>query len=155
MHNTDGPPATDCRMTGTAKPRNRRNLAIAKISLISALGFLLAACAGGDLSTDRQQAQDRVNAYLAANPETHGAIAATMRRFTVQKGMTPRQVQAVLGKPKKVKKWSGGAKEQWYFGCDWPNHCRSMGNTRRGRSADDVYPQALFENGLLYEWKNN
>ena len=50
----------------------------------------------------------------------------------------------------------GGAVVQWFFGCDWPHECISMGRRRGGgRSEEDIYQsQALFENGKLVQWKS-
>ena len=121
---------------------------VGKMSFVMLFGFFVSACAGGDMESDHQVARDRVNAYLAANPATTKQIAETMRRYQLRKGMTPRQVVAVWGAPRKKKSWRGGEVLQWYFECDqWPNTCSSMGR-RRGRSADEIYPQAFFTNGL-------
>ena len=66
-----------------------------KMSVVVLLGLVLSACAGTDMRTDRQVASDRVNAYLAANPETSKDVADAMRRFDLRKGMTPAEVVAV------------------------------------------------------------
>ena len=116
------------------------------------LGLVVAACAGGDIKTDRQVARERVNAYLTANPQLDKETANAVRHYELRKGMTMRQVEAVWGRPVLVKKFRSGAVEQWFFGCDWPHACISMGR-RRGRSEEEIYQsQALFENGQLVEW---
>ena len=117
------------------------------------LGLVVAACAGGDFKTDRQVARERVDAYLAATPQLDQETANAIRHFELRKGMTMRQVEATWGRPKLVKKFRSGAVEQWFFGCDWPHTCETMGR-RRGRSEDDIYQsKALFDNGQLVEWK--
>ena len=102
--------------------------------------------------SDRQMARERVNAYLTANPQLDKETANALRHNYLLKGMTMRQVEAAWGRPKLVKKFRNGAVEQWFFGCDWPHHCETLGSIR-GRSEDDIYlSQALFENGKLVEW---
>ena len=132
---------------------NRWIGAAGKMSFAILLGLFLSACAGVDMRTDRQVASDRVNAYLAANPGTAEATAAAMRRHVLKNGMTRQQVVAVWGPSRRKLKWRGGTEDQWYFECNtWPNTCRSLGR-RKGRSDDDIYPQAFFKNGRLTGWK--
>ncbi len=141
---------------GANGPVKRLTRATAMMPLVMFLGFFVAACAGGDMRTDRQVASDRVNAYLAANPATAKQTADAMRRFKLLKGMTTQQVVAVWGAPKRKQAWRGGEKVQWFFECNhWPHSCTSMGRSGRGtgRSDDEIYPQAFFTNGRLYDWK--
>ncbi len=139
---------------GANRPVKRRTGAAAKMSLAMFLVFFVAACAGGDMRTDRQVASDRVNAYLAANPATAKETADAMSRYELRKGMTMQQVAAVWGAPRRKSKWRGGTEDQWYFECNtWPNTCLGSGR-RKGRSDDDIYPQAYFTNGRLTGWKD-
>ena len=140
---------------GANGPVKRRTGATAMMPLVMFLGFFVAACAGGDMRTDRQVASDRVNAYLAANPATAKETADAMRRYDLRKGMTMQQVVAVWGAPRRKLKWRGGTEDQWYFECNqWPNHCVFRGG-RRGRSTEPIYPEAIFTNGRLTRWKKN
>ena len=132
---------------------NRWIGAAGKMSLVILLGLFLSACAGSDMKTDRQVATDRVNAYLAANPATTREIADVMRRYKLRKGMTPNLVVAVWGPPKRKVSWRDGTESQWYFTCgNWPHSCPGMGRSK-GRSEDDISPQAFFRDGRLYDWK--
>lgn len=133
----------------------RRMSATGKLGLALLLGLFVAACAGGNLETDRQLASERVNAYLNANPATSDETAETMRRFELRNGMTKEQVVAVWGQPRTKKKWRHGHDDQWYFECyNWPNTCSAEGGERgTGLSDDDIYPQAFFRDGVLHRWK--
>ena len=100
--------------------------------------------------TDHQVARERVNAYLTANPQLDKETANALRHYDLRNGMTMGQVEAAWGSPKLVKKFRGGAVQQWFFGCDWPHHCNSLS---RNSGPNEIYlSQALFENGKLVEW---
>lgn len=117
---------------------------------IAVLGFAVTACAGLDLQTDRQVSRGRLAAYLAANPDTDSAIAATMRRYRLRKGMTMPQVAAVWGAPVEVWKWRNDTVTQWLFACAWPAHC--FPPDTRGGPAEPQRAEAYFEKGRLVRW---
>ncbi len=124
------------------------------LRLLAIIGVLAVVSISGAVhaQSGRQVARERVNAYLTANPQLDKETANAVRQLELRKGMTMRQVEAVWGRPVLVKKFRSGAVEQWFFGCDWPHACISMGR-RRGRSEEEIYQsQALFENGQLVEW---
>jgi len=127
-----------------------------RMAVVMLLGLYLAACAGTDLRTDRQVASDRVDAYLAANPETSKEVAEAMRRFDLRKGMTAAEVVAVWGEPKAKKTWRDGQDLVLVFPCDrWPNACQSslrLGG-RIERTEQQLSPEAIFTNGQLTKWR--
>ena len=127
-----------------------------KMSVVILFGLVLSACAGTDLRTDRQVASDRVNNYLAANPETSKEVAEAMRRFELRKGMTAAEVVAVWGEPKAKKTWRDGQDLVLVFPCDrWPNACQSslrLGG-RIERTEQQLSPEAIFTNGQLTKWR--
>ena len=135
---------------------DRSNGTVGKVSVVILFGLYLAACAGTDMRTDRQVASDRVNAYLAANPETSKDVAEAMRRFELRKGMTPAEVVAVWGEPTTKKTWRDGQDLVLAFPCDrWPNACQSSLRLRgRGERTDaQLSPEAIFTSGRLTKWR--
>ncbi len=119
----------------------------------AALLSIVAACAGGSLTTDYERAHRRIDAYLAAHPKTGPATAAAIRHAEVRTGMTPQQVIAAWGRPVSVQNYRGGARQFWMFGCNWPHHC-DYPDSRRAMAAEIYLSQVLFENGRVIEHTN-
>ena len=69
------------------------------IVAIAAMSALAAGCTGANLKTDYTLAQERVNSYLAANPNLSAPVAQAIGRMELRKGMTKEQIIAAWGKP--------------------------------------------------------
>ncbi len=118
---------------------------------IMAAAFLALAGCTGDLRTDYEIAVDRTRSYVAAHPELPAGIAADITRFRARTGMTMEQVIAAWGRPAVVKKFRGGAQQQWFFGCGWPHHC-SDADDDLFPTADEIFSsQVIFENGVAVD----
>ena len=114
-----------------------------------ALVFLVAGCAG--LKTDYEIAKERAETYVAAHPNLSSSSA--IRANTIRDGMTMEQVIAAWGRPVVIQKFRDGALQYWFFGCDWPHFCKSSNRVRSG--PDEIYySRALFENGVVVDWRN-
>ena len=122
------------------------------ISFTVFLCLFAVACAGSGLVSDRQVARDRVNAYLAAHPETETETIIAMRRFELRAGMSKREVAATWGKPFEIQKWRSGTVDVWYFGCGWPNRCEAP--DRPTILGEVIRPQAYFRKGRLTQWSS-
>lgn len=123
-----------------------------RLTVMIFLGLMTAACAGAELKTDRQIARDRVEAYLAAHPDTGKETARTMRRFELLRGMSKQEVAAVWGKPVRIQEWRDGTFDQWSFGCAWPNRCELP--RRRTLTEEPIRPEAYFRNDRLAQWSS-
>ncbi len=124
----------------------------AYLALSMAIMTLLGACA--DVKTDRQEAFDRANAYVAQHSDTDPKISAAIRELHLVKGMTPAEVTAAWGTPIRIEKSSKGISEQWYFDCNYPHTCISSGGRRRGRGELQRHKsRAFFVEGILTEWQ--
>jgi len=68
-----------------------------RLSIAMVLCLFVAACTGQPLVPDRQVARDRVEAYIAAHPETGKETARSKRRFELHNGMTRQEGRRDLG----------------------------------------------------------
>ena len=122
------------------------------LALSMAIMTLLGACA--DVKTDRQEAFDRANAYVAQNSGMDPNIAAAIHELHLVKGMTRAEVTAAWGTPYEIEKSSKGISEQWYFDCNFPHTCIGSGGGRRGRPELQRHKsRAFFVEGILTEWQ--
>jgi len=127
-------------------------LSARRIGTILIFGALLSGCAGGSLKTDHTIAQERVQAYLAANPSLDPAIASAIGRMQLHKDMTKEQIIAAWGKPAYIQQYSAKT-EQWFFGCGWPHSCESPDEDADFPLPDEIFnSRAIFSNGKLSEW---
>lgn len=116
------------------------------------LCLFVAACIGQPLVSDRQVARDRVEAYLAAHPETGKETARSMRRFELHTGMTRQEVAATWGRPVEIQKWRSGTVDLWFFGCAWPNRCETP--DRPTIFGEIIRPEAYFRDDRLTQWSS-
>ena len=113
---------------------------------------LVGAC-GVEIKSDRQEARDRANGYLAAHPDTNPTTAYAIRNLELVAGMTPIEVTAAWGRPVIIERSIKGISELWYFPCFYPHFCLSRG-ARGGRHEEDQYQsRAFFVEGILTEWQ--
>ena len=131
------------------------------IGAVLGVVLLLAGGCAGEWKTDRQLAYERANGYVAAHPDLGSEVAAAIRGLQLVEDMTPEQVTASWGKPALVQKSrQAGAWEMWYFRCEYPHFCSSIGGGgggRRGRGGSEeqrYQSQALFVDGRLSEWQS-
>ena len=124
----------------------------AYLALSMAIMTLLGACADG-FTTDRQEAYERADAYVAQHPDTDPNIASAIRQLHLVKGMTPAQVTAAWGTPIRKQRYSNAATVTWHFGCDYPHFCRGGGPRGRRRPEDTINSFAYFVDGKLSEWR--
>jgi hypothetical protein len=108
------------------------------------LALLIAGCSGG-LGDDKREAAKRIEAHIAAQPQTDPDTASEMRAFRLRNGMTEAEVRATWGAPEEVLKLSDDVAE-WRFSCAFPHLCRS----RPG--GPTIKPNAYFVNGKLDRW---
>lgn len=115
---------------------------------------LLAGCSG-HFRTDYDIAHERVAAYIAQHPGLDAETKDAMRRFELRDGMTMDEVIATWGRPAVVQRFRGGARQYWFFGCDWPHLCTTPDPDHWWPAPDEIYrSQAYFENGRVVSWRD-